>query len=463
MQYELVCWLEIHARIRTDSKLFCSCSNDVFEKDVNSCICPVCTGFPGQLPVLNEKAVELIIRAGKALNCQIPLHSKFDRKSYFYPDLPSWYQISQYDEPICGKWEAVCIIAWQKRKFGITRIHLENDAGKLTHTSNWSEVDLNRSWCPLMEIVTDPVFRDSEEVRLFLIELQKILRTCWVSDADMEKGQLRADVNVSLREKWKPYGVRAEIKNMNSFSSIDKAIKYEYQRQSKILDEWWRIAQETRGWNDKKWITESQRSKEEATDYRYFPEPDIPPVQLSQEFIDAINVPELPTDKYERIISQYNIKSDDAFIFAWNPELCDFFEATADKSKDPAKSANWILSELMALPPNNQITPSHIASLIILINSWDISGKIAKEIFPEMYSTWVLPDVIVESKWLKQISDTKALEEICRKVLTENPSIVATIKAWKDNALWSLIWKIMKETKWQANPQIINTLLKSLI
>lgn len=470
-KYELVVWLEVHARIKTKSKLFCSCVNEVFDEEPNSHICPVCSWFPGQLPVLNNEAVKKIVLTWKALDCDINSYSKFDRKSYFYPDLPLWYQISQYDEPVCWAWKLEIYINWENKSFWIHRIHLENDAWKLTHWIGWSEVDLNRSWCPLMEIVTNPDFRNSEEIKVFLQELQKILRAIETSDADMEKWQMRADVNISLRPYWQEkFWTRAEIKNMNSFSAIERAIKFEFKRQSQILDEWWVINQETRWWDDKKWISQSQRSKEEAVDYRYFPEPDIPPLNLSQEFINELIVPELPMQKYDRLQKEYWIKAEDAFIFAEDKHLCEYFEKSAKSSKDVLKTSSWILSELLRFMKEEWITiletkvlPSHISEIVEMIVSWTISWKIAKDIFPEVYQTWISPVEIVEKKWLKQNSDTWAIEEICKKVLESNPQLVADFKWWKERVFWAFVWMSIKESKWQANPQIVNQILKKLL
>ncbi len=470
-KYELVIWLEVHARIKTKSKLFCQCSNNIFDEEINTHICPVCSWFPGQLPMINENAINKIILTGKALGCNIPRFSKFDRKSYFYPDLPSGFQTSQYDEPVCWEWNLELNVWWSKKWFRIHRIHLENDAWKLSHTSSWTEVDLNRAWCPLMEIVTEPDFRSVEDVKIFLQELQKLLRTIDASDADMEKGQMRADVNISLRPfNQKEFGTRAEIKNMNTFSWIEKAIFYEYKRQSKILDEWWTIAQETRGWDDNKAITKSQRSKEEAADYRYFPEPDIPPIIVSQELLDSIKVPELPIAKSERFQSEYWIKEEDALIFASDKNLASYFEQTCELSKDYKKISNWILSELMRFTKEDliwveqsKVKPNHIAEIITMINAWEISWKIAKEIFPEVYDKWTAPKEIVERDSLKQNSDTWELEEICKKIIENNAQIVQDYQWWKNKAFWALVWMTMKETRGQANPQMVNEILRKLI
>jgi len=471
MKYELVCGLEVHARVKTNTKLWCWCSADVFWKEPNSSVCPVCLWFPGQLPVLNQEAVNKAVLTWKALNCEIPEFSKFDRKSYFYPDLPTWFQTSQFDEPVCGLWEVEVYVEWEKKKFWITRIHLENDAWKLTHTSWWTEVDLNRAGCPLMEIVTEPDFRSLEDVKSFLQNIQKTLRAIWTSDADMEKWQMRADVNISLRPFWqKEMWIRTELKNMNSFSAIEKALTYEYKRQAKALDKWETLAQETRGWDDAKWISVSQRSKEEAADYRYFPEPDLPPLTVEKKYVDWLTVPELPIQKFERLQSQYWIKEDDAFLFSSDTNLCNYFEKTAELSWDAKKSSSWILSELIKFTKEDliwveesKVTPKHIASIIKMIADWEISWKIAKDVFPEVYKTWKNPEEIVEEKWLKQNSNTDELKIICEKIIADNQAIVETYKSWKDKAFWALVGQAMKATKWQANPWIVNKILKEII
>lgn len=417
-KYELVVGLEVHARIKTKSKLWCSCDAYWFWKNVNENTCEVCMWFPWALPVLNEEAVNLALKTWKALNCDIPNFSKFDRKSYFYPDLPTWFQTTQFDEPICNKWFLETYVEdkeWnkEKKKFWIERIHIENDAWKLSHTAAWTEVDLNRAWCPLMEIVTEPDFRSIPDVVWFLKELQKVLRASWSSDADMEKWQLRCDVNISLRPFWqKEFWIRAELKNMNSFSEIEKALRFEYRRQAMLLDAWEEVIQETRWWDSVKWESNWQRWKWWAADYRYFPEPDLPTVLLSDEKIASVKKCELPTEKYEKYQSEFWIKEVDAFNLAWDVELSKFFEEVSEISWDPKKSASWILSEFIKFLKEDLIKISeskvkseHIWNLIKFINNWEISWKIAKQVFEETYKTWKSPEEIIEEKWLKQNSN----------------------------------------------------------
>lgn len=472
-QYEPVIGLEVHARIATDSKLFCSCSNDTFGAAPNALTCPVCMGFPGMLPVVNEKAVKKGIQTGLALNCTIPLFSKFDRKSYFYPDLPTGYQISQYDQPVAIGGKMEIFVEGEKRSFGITRLHLENDAGKLSHSSGASLVDWNRAGSPLMEIVTEPDFRSIAEVKAFLVALQKLLRAVGSSDADMEKGQMRADVNVSIRPvEQEKYGTRAEIKNMNSFRAIEKAIAYEIGRQKEILESGGSVRQETLGWDDIAEKTVSQRGKEEAADYRYFPEPDLPPLTPTAEEIATLraSLPELPVARQERFMAEYSLSFDDSETLTAENTLADYFEEVAKLSGDPKKASNWVLSELLGvLKEQNlsiaecKVTATSLAELIKLIASGSISGKIGKEIFPEMLETGKAPSQIVQEKGLQQMSDSSELEGICQKVLDENGAIVADFRGGKEKAFAALIGKTMAATRGQANPQMVNEILHRLL
>ena len=477
-KYELVVGLEVHARIKTKSKLWCSCDAYWFWKKPNENTCEICMWFPWALPMLNEEAVNLALKTWKALNCDIPNFSKFDRKSYYYPDLPTWFQTTQFDEPICWEWFLETYIEdkeWNKtkKKFWIERIHIENDAWKLSHTSSWTEVDLNRAWCPLMEIVTKPDFRSIADVKWFLQELQKILRASWASDADMEKWQLRADVNISIRPFWqKEFWVRTELKNMNSFSEIEKALRYEYRRQAMALDNWEKLEQETRWWSAEKWESTTQRNKWWAADYRYFPEPDLPTVLLSDEKINSVEKCELPTEKYEKYQDEkeeYWIKEVDAFNLCWDPELSKFFEETVKISWDAKKSASWILSEFLKFLKEDlikisesKVKPEHIWNLIKYINSWEISWKIAKEVFEEIYKTWKSPEEIIEEKWLKQISDEWEIKKICEEVLEKNKNLVEEYLNWRDKLFWAFVWQVMKATQWKANPWMVNKILKEL-
>jgi aspartyl-tRNA(Asn)/glutamyl-tRNA(Gln) amidotransferase subunit B len=471
MTYQLTIGLEVHARINTKSKLFCSCDNNTFNAKPNTHICPICTAQPGQLPQVNYEAIKKAILTGHALNAEIPNFSKFDRKSYFYPDSPKGYQITQFDKPIVKSGTLEVLIGEEKKKFRIHRIHIEDDAGKLIHSSSGTLVDLNRTGSPLMEIVTEPDFHSTEEVSSFLKELQKVLRYIGVSDADMEKGMMRADVNISL-SKNETLGTRVEIKNMNSFAAIEKAIDYEQKRQAKVLDEGGNIDQETRGWDTDKLVSVIQRSKEDAADYRYFPEPDLPPLIVSDEEIAEIKkqLVEMPLNKYERFREEYQLPHDDAYILTETRDLADYYEEVVRQSKQPKKAANWILSELLKFLKEDHIditktkvSAEHLAEIICMVEDGIISGKIGKEIFPEVYETGKNPTEIVEEKGLKQNSNLGELEAICKKVLDENQALVEQYKSGKDKLFGAFVGKVMKETQGQANPQLINEILKKLL
>ncbi|MEI7510796.1 MAG: Asp-tRNA(Asn)/Glu-tRNA(Gln) amidotransferase subunit GatB [Candidatus Peregrinibacteria bacterium] len=472
-QYESVMGLEIHARLKTKTKMFCNCSNDTWKARPNEHICPVCAGFPGALPVANTEAVRLGRKMGLALGCSLRKLSKFDRKSYFYPDLPSGFQISQYDEPVCEKGKLRVIVNGEEKFFGITRLHLENDAGKLTHSGTVSLVDWNRAGSPLAEMVTEPDFRTPTEVSSFLRELQRILRLCDISDADMEKGMMRCDVNVSVRPRGQEkLGTKVEMKNMNSFRNIEKALEYEIARQIKLCEEGRQaeIKQETRGWDDEKGKTTLQRSKEEAMDYRYFPEPDLPPLTITEAEIEALQneIPELPAEKILRFLKD-GISFTDADILVNDGELTHFYEAVEEACKDPKKAANWVLGALMSYINEHSdfqlssFSPSHLAALIRLIDEGTISGKIAKEIFEEVVSENTDPKALVEKKGLVQMSNAGELESICQKVLTENATIVEDYRGGKEKAFAALVGKTMAATKGQANPQMVNGILKKLL
>jgi len=471
--YELIIGLEIHARIKTKSKMFCSCSNDTFNKKPNTHICAICTAQPGQLPQVNYEAVKKAILTGLAFNSDIPNFSKFDRKSYFYPDNPKGYQITQYEEPVVLGGSLETIVEGEKKKFRITRIHLEDDAGKLIHSNQGSLVDLNRAGSPLMEIVTEPDFRSIADVSAFFKELQKVLRYIGASDADMEKGMLRADVNISLRKKGEEkLGTRVEIKNMNSFVAIEKAIAYEQKRQTSCLEAGKNIEQETRGWDPVKEVSVIQRTKEDAADYRYFPEPDLPPLIITNEEINEIKqgLVELPLNRYERFQEQYQLNEEDAFLLTETKDLADYYEKVVELSQDAKKSSNWILSELMKFLKEDQIAVSEcqvaaksLAKLIKLIQEGTISGKIAKEIFPEMYEKGCDPDSIIEKKGLKQNSNEDELKDICQKVLDENAKMLEQYRAGKTKIFGAFVGNVMKKTKGQANPQLVNKILQELL
>jgi len=472
-EYEAVMGLEIHARLKTATKMFCRCSNDTWQTKPNEHICPVCTGFPGALPVVNKKAIELGILTALAMNCEISKFSKFDRKSYFYPDLPSGYQISQYDKPLAEHGSVAVFVNGEKKHFRLQRLHLENDAGKLTHEGTTTLVDLNRAGSPLMEMVTEADFRDPAEVSAFLKEVQRILRTIGSSDADMEKGMMRCDVNVSVRKKGAPeFGTKVEVKNMNSFRNIEKALEYEIERQIELVEKGERIKQETRGWDDTKEITLSQRSKEEAMDYRYFPEPDLPPLEFSEAEIEAVKatLPELPAAKMERFAADYGISLTDAEILVSDGEICAFFETVAQESKSPQKAANWTISEVLAVCHEAgkkiselSFSAAQVSELITLIESGEISGKIAKDVFAEMKEHGGSPAIIVSKKGLAQLSDPAEIEKICREVLAENPQLVEQYKSGRDKLFSAFVGQVMKKTQGRANPELVNEILQTLL
>lgn len=469
----MVAGLEIHARIKTNTKMFCACSNDTFNAEPNTHICPVCSGFPGTLPVPNTEAIRLGALTALALKCRIPAFSKFDRKSYFYPDLPAGYQISQFDEPISSNGKVEFFVGNEKKSVRMNRLHLENDAGKLVHEGGESLVDLNRAGSPLMEMVTEADFRTPEEIVAFLKELQKILRTVGSSDADMEKGMMRCDVNISLRPKGQEqFGTKTELKNMNSFTNIEKAVRAEIVRQKKILEAGGTIEQETRGWDVEKEVSVSQRSKEEAADYRYFPEPDIPPLDFAAEDIARLTseLPELPAAKLERFVADYGIAWDTAEILAGDADFAAYFETAAKASGNAKKTANWIIGDLAAhlnetgTPlPKAKLSAENLGKMVALIEKGTISGKIAKEIFPELLESGQDVEALIKEKGLEQVSDSGEIEKICQEVIDENPQSVADFKGGKDKALGALVGQVMKKSRGQANPQMANEILKRLI
>lgn len=472
MSYQLVIGLEIHVRVQTASKLFCSCKNAIDLDEANTNICPICTAQPGQLPQLNKGVVEKAIRVGHAFQSHIRKISKFDRKSYFYPDNPTGYQITQLDQAILQGGEVEVFVNKEKRTFKITQMHIENDAGKLVHGKNGTQVDYNRSGAPLFEIVTEPDFRSAEEATSFMKEVQKIMRYIGVSDADMDKGMMRADVNVSINKPTDTeFGTRVEIKNMNSFSEIEKAIAYEKARQIELIESNTPFTQETRGWDMKQGISISQRSKEGAADYRYFPEPDIPLVHLSDEMIAAQSeLPELPAARLERFMNEYKLSFEDALLLTESKDSADFFEESAQASGEPQKTFNWMASELLKYIQESNIsfaeskmTPEHLAELICLIKDGLISGKIAKDIFSELFKTGQNPTVYVDQHNLKQNSNIEELEAICAKVLSDSAPLVEEYKNGKDRLFGAFVGKVMKETKGQANPALVNEILKKLL
>lgn len=472
--YEIVMWLETHIRIKSSTKMFCSCQNAVaLAEEPNENTCPVCMWFPGMLPTLNEEVVNLAVRAGHAMKCKINEKSIFDRKSYFYPDLPMWYQITQLYHPIVEAWVMKTFVNWELKTFRIHHMHIENDAGKLVHAGNKTLCDYNRAGSPLMEIVTEPDFRSKEDVLAYLEELQKVMRFCGASDADMEKWQLRCDVNISIRKKWENIlNNRVEIKNLNSFAAIGRAIDTEFKRQVKLAEKWEKLDQETRGWNDEKWVSTPLRSKEDAMDYRYFPEPDLPPLILTPEYIEARKINELPIDRRIKYLDVYKLWEDDARILSTEREISDYFEELVKLTNDPKKSCSYITSVILAHFKESseniwfndlKFNIEELAKVIELTNKDELSSTNAKAVIEELFANWWKTDEIVDSKWLRQKNDMWALEEIVKKVIESNPTQVTDYKWWKVNLFGYFVGQAMKESKWQWNPKIFTDLFKKYL
>ena len=472
-KYEAVIGLEVHGQLLTKSKMFCSCPN-LFGSDPNTQICPVCTGQPGSLPVINQKAVELGVRAALALHCQIHEESIFARKNYFYPDLPKGYQISQYERPFCTKgWIAIRLKSGEEKKIGITRIHFEEDAGKSVHESHATLVNLNRAGVPLVEIVSEPDMRTSHEAGQYLRTLRNILRYADISDGDMEKGNFRCDANISVRPiGQKQFGTKVELKNINSFRFVEKAIEFEIERQIEAIESGEKIVQQTRSWNSARGTTEVMRHKEEAHDYRYFPEPDLPPLVISTSWQEEIAkaMPELPDAKRERFKTLYSLSDYDASVLTGSRELARYFEEVVAATKNAKASANWVMNELLGRLnaaskeiEESPVTSQHMGQLIQKIESGEISGKIAKTVFEEMFATSRAPAEIIKEKGLVQISDTGQLEGVIRKVIEANPGQAADYKAGKVKLLGFFVGQVMKETKGQANPAVLNELVKKIL
>lgn len=471
MKYETVIGLEVHAQMLTDSKMFCGCSSK-FGSEPNSQTCPVCIGMPGVLPVINKKAVEFTIRTGLATNCKISAFSRFARKNYFYPDLPKGYQISQYELPICEGGHIDIVVDSVKKRIGLTRIHMEEDAGKNIHegAGNFSFVDLNRAGTPLMEIVSEPDIRSPKEASEYMRKLRTILQYLSVCDGNMEQGSLRCDANVSLRPVGqKELGVKVEIKNINSFRFVEKALEYEIKRQTHILEEGGKIIQETRLWDPSANTTLSMRTKEEAHDYRYFPEPDLLPIAADEKWIDEIrrSLPELPDAKRERLISEYGLPEYDADFLTSEKSVAIWFEAAVKAGGSPKALSNWIMGELMSfLNEENKtidecpIRPLQLAGMLRLIDNGTISGKIAKKVFEDMYRTGKDAEDIVKEKGLVQISDTSEIERAVDDVITKNPNEVERFRAGDEKLIGFFVGQVMKLTKGKANPQVVNELLR---
>lgn len=471
--FEAVIGLEIHAQIASKTKMFCRCSNDSFGKEPNCNICPICMGHPGQLPVINQVAVEKGIIAGLALNCKILNWSKFDRKNYFYPDLPKGYQISQFDQPIAQNGFIEIDVNGSTQKIGINRLHLEEDAGKLTHTASSTLCDYNRSGSPLMEIVSEPDLRSSDETIAYATALQKILRYVDASDCDMEKGMMRFDLNVSIRPVGqKEFGTKTEIKNMNSFKALEKALNYELKRQQEVIESGGVVVQETRGWDEVNQVTISQRSKEEAHDYRYFPEPDLPPLEFSDSEIEAFrtHIPELPQARKHRFIETLGLKDADALILSDDKSLGNYFESVLETTEDAQKAASLIISVLIGFMNKDNksindigITSKDLGLLINKVNDGEISHSALKTVLEIMYDTGKNPDTIIEEQNLKQVSDTGELAKMVEKVVQLNEKSVQDYHDGKDRAFGFLVGQVMKETQGKANPGVVNQLLKELL
>jgi len=465
--YEIVMGLEVHAEMSTKTKIFCSCPTE-FGGEPNTHCCPVCMAMPGTLPVLNEKVVEYAVKAGLATNCEISRNSKNDRKNYFYPDLPKSYQISQFDKPLCEHGYVEIDTEEGKKKIRLTRIHIEEDAGKLNHDDygRGSLVDLNRAGVPLIEIVSEPDLRSSAEVESYLRKLKSILEYIEVSDCKMQEGSLRADVNVSVRKKGATeFGTRTEMKNMNSFRSIVRAIEYEADRQIELIENGGKVEQETLRWDDVSGKTYSMRDKEDAQDYRYFPDPDLLAIRLSDEYIENIknNLPELPESRKARYIENFGFTEKEANFITASKYLSNLFE-DAEKNCNNAKAVcNWIMSDISKEmndkeiePENLPFTGKELGELIVLIDKGTISSAIAKKVLTELFENPKSPEEIIKEKGWIQISDEGAIKEVVLKVLENNSQSVADYKAGKDKALGFLVGQAMRETKGKANPQMLN-------
>ncbi|MBW2607161.1 MAG: Asp-tRNA(Asn)/Glu-tRNA(Gln) amidotransferase subunit GatB [Deltaproteobacteria bacterium] len=474
MEFVPVIGLEVHAQLKTKTKIFCGCSTS-FGAPPNTHTCPVCLGMPGVLPVLNKKVVEYALRMAIATDCKIAGKSRFARKNYFYPDLPKGYQISQYELPIAEFGHIDIEINNDKKRIGITRIHMEEDAGKLNHDPDRpvSMVDFNRTGVPLIEIVSEPDIRTPEEAGAYLRQLRSIVRYLDICDGNLEEGSFRCDANISIRPRGsKTLGTRTELKNLNSFKNVEKAILYEISRQKEILMEGGEVVLETRLWDAAKNRTTSMRSKEEAHDYRYFPDPDLLPLVIDDEWIDSIkqSLPELPDTKKKRFIEQYGLPPYDAAFLTSGRDLADFFEKCVKIFPDPKQVSNWVMGALSALlnaqgktVSQSPISPENLAGLLGLIDKSIISGKIAKTVFEEMAQSGKTPEEIVEEKRLVQVTDVSAIEKVVSDVLARSQTEVEAYKNGKTKLLGYFVGQVMKETRGKANPKIVNDLLKKIL
>ena len=474
MKYESVIGLEVHVELKTKTKIFCGCSTE-FGAQPNTHVCPVCLGLPGSMPVLNKEVLHYAVKAGLALHCDILPFSKFDRKNYYYPDLPKNFQTSQYDLPICLNGYIDIEVGGKTRRVHLTRIHMEEDAGKLVHsgasidTSDTTFVDYNRTGVPLLEIVSEPDLRSGEEARAYLEKLRSIMQYLGVSDCRMEEGSMRCDANISVRPVGSDkLGTKTEIKNINSFSGVQKGIEYEAVRQAQILDEGGTIQQATRGWEEAKGITVLQRVKEGDADYRYFPEPDLIPIEVSKEYIEKVRaeLPEMPDARRQRFQDELGLPEYDANLLTLEKQTADYFEDVVKEGIDAKTASNWMLGEFAkklneegVTADQDPVRPAALAGLLKLIAKGTISGKIAKKVLPEMWSSGKSADDVVKEQGLVQITDTGAIEEIVKSVIAANPQSVADYKAGKKKAIGFLVGQVMKQTKGRANPGVVNQLL----
>lgn len=478
MKYETVVGLEVHTELKTKSKIFCGCTTE-FGGAPNTHVCPVCLGLPGVLPVINKKVVDYAIKVGLALHCDILQFNKFDRKQYYYPDLPKNFQTSQYDLPICLNGYLDIEVDGNTRRIGITRIHMEEDAGKLVHSgntisdSNSSNVDYNRTGVPLLEIVSEPDIRSGAEAKAYVEKLRSILQYLDVSDCRMEEGSLRCDANISIRLMGDTkLGTKSEIKNMNTLTGIQKGIEYEALRQAQLVEDGGSVVQETRTWDDAQGITLSMRKKEKENDYRYFPEPDLVPIIISDEQIESArqSLPELPDQKLTRFIEKLKLSREDATILTSTRQSAEYFESAIAAGSDPKTVANWMLGDLSKMVNENnltfdkaKVTPQQLSAMIALIEKGTISGKIAKKVIVSMWNTGKDADTIVKEEGLVQITDTSAIEEIVKQVIANNPKPVEDVKSGNNKAIGFLVGQVMKESKGRANPGLVNQLLQKLL
>ena len=475
MSYETVIGLEVHAQLLTESKIFCGCSTR-FGEESNQNACPVCMGFPGVLPVLNKKVVEFAIRAGLATHCEIARYSRWARKNYFYPDLPKGYQISQYELPLCRNGYLDIETDGTKKRVRLTRIHMEEDAGKNIHDvqGDYSLVDLNRAGVPLIEIVSEPDIRSTEEAGRYLKSLRAILQYLEVCDGNMEEGSFRCDANISVRpEGSTTLGVKTELKNMNSFKAVEKALEYEIKRQIETLSEGGKLTQETRLWDADHEVTRSMRSKEYAHDYRYFPDPDLLPLVIEEKWIGEIkaNLPELPEARRERFTSQYGLPLYDAELLTGRRDVADYFEAAVKIHSNPKAISNWVMGELFRVIKERKldvdlcittwpVTPQHLAEMVRMIDGGKISGKMAKSLFEEMLERGESPERIVREKGLEQVTDLGSIEKAVDQVLAAHAQQASDYRAGKEKVFGFLVGQVLKATQGKANPQMVNEILK---